>query len=152
MLYLGHFSFSELWPSPDGLPWHGLFTCVVEATSIDAAFGKFQRLIRDLAKRHDAFENVAEIYLDTCVELHALPAEGLMSFISIREGEDIGGITAALLGAKPRAGVAYQAGRETDEGVDESLPVEPFIRLKRRKRPGKRVTQVPTVPTNRTIH
>jgi hypothetical protein len=40
---------------------------------IDAAVEKFERLIRDLAKRHDLFDGVSEIYLDSCIELRSLP-------------------------------------------------------------------------------
>lgn len=150
MLYLGHFSFSQNWPAPDGEPWHALFTCVVEARTIEAAFGKFRRLIRELTKKHDAFDNVREIYLDTCVELHELPPAGLMSFISIRQGENIGGITAALLGAKSAAGTAYQYGE--DQSGDRGT-MEPFVRLRGARRSAQTKTRaIPPRLSNQTVH
>lgn len=153
MLYLGHFSFSQHWPSPDGEPWHALFTCVVEARNVDAAFGKFRRLIRELTRKHDAFDNVEAIYLDTCVELHDVPSAGLLSFISIRQGEDVGGITGALVGAKSGAAIAYEVGHEEPENPSDPIPMEPFMRLRRDKRPDQGKANRKLVrPSNQTVH
>ncbi len=126
MTYVGHFSFS----SDDGAPWHALFTCVVDAADVDAAVGKFKRLIRNVARRGDVFDGVSEIYLDSCIELRSLPKSGLLTYVTIRDGEDIGGISATLLGATSRSAVAYSWGPEPVEPSTEPRPMEPFVRLR----------------------
>lgn len=148
MLYMGHFSFDFGTPTAPESPAHGLFTCVAEAANIDAAIAKFNRLIRDLVKRHDVFDGVAEIYLDACVELRSVPRSGVMSYITIREGEDIGGISATLLGNRTRDAVSYAWGPARKPGSLQPQPMKPFIRLRRRAKvaPVETVPEVATAP------
>lgn len=155
MLYLGHFSFADDVMTAKGEPWHGAFTYVVEARSLEAALTKLARLVRTLVKRHDVFDGTSEIYLDSCVELRSVPRGGVMSYVSLRAGEDVGGISAALLGAAPSAATAYSWGRdENAEAAGELAPVEPFIRL-RRSTPRRKRGSPPTEGsrhTKDTIH
>ena len=131
MVYIGQFSYSD---EQDGNPWHGLFTCVVEARNVRAAVQKLRRLVRALAKREQVFEHVEKIYLDACIELKSVPAAGLLAYITVREGEDVGGISSALLGAPPKAASSYSWGREQDESQPVA-EVEPFLELRRTPRP-----------------
>jgi hypothetical protein len=152
MLFLGHFSFDARAAS-DSEPWHGLFTCVVEAKDVRDAVARFRRLIRSLAKRDDAFEGVDEIYLDSCIEVRALPRTGLLSFITIRQGEDIGGISASLLGIKAQNAVNYRwASPDDDEEQAEPRRMEPFVRLRRQAqtRAGRTATPPDTPPLPRS--
>jgi len=134
MMFVWHFSFA----GDNREPCHALFTCVVEAADIDAAVAKFKRLIRGAAKRGDVFDGASDIYMDSCIELRSVPSGGLMTYITIREGEDIGGISASLLGAAAGSAVAYCWGWSADEDAAEPRPIEPFLRLR-----GKRVKAKP---------
>jgi len=133
MLYVGHFSFADPDSGPNEVPWHGLFTLVAEGKSVDVAVRKFERQIRDLAKRHGLFDGVSEIYLDTCVELRTIPRAGVLTYVSIREGDDVGGISASLLGASARVGASYAWGAQQDVESTDPRPMEPFVRFRRRK-------------------
>jgi hypothetical protein len=132
VLYVGHFSFDQHASGGAGTPWHGLFTCVAEGASIDAVIPKFNRLIRGLAKQHAVFEHVDEIYMDACIELPAVPAAGVLSYITVRAGEDIGGISSSLLGNKARGPMSYACGAGGD-GADEPQRMKPFLRLRRKQ-------------------
>lgn len=127
MMYLGHFSFDQRPPKRGG-PWHGLFTLVAEAGSVAAALEKFDALIHDLAAKHDLFNDIDEIYLDSCVELAAVPKKGLLSYVTLREGEDVGGISAALLGASRTHARSYSWGMPPEDD-GESRTLEPFVQL-----------------------
>ena len=133
MLYVGHFSFADPDSGPNEVPWHGLFTLVAEGKSVGVAVRKFERQIRDLAKRHGLFDGVSEIYLDTCVELRTIPRAGVLTYVSMREGDDVGGISASLLGASARVGASYAWGAQHDVECTDPRPMEPFVRFRRRK-------------------
>jgi hypothetical protein len=133
MLYVGHFSFADPDSGPNDVPWHGLFTLVAEGKSVDVAVRKFERQIRDLARRHGLFDGVSEIYLDTCVELRTVPRAGVLTYVTIREGDDVGGISASLLGANARVGASYGWGSQQDVEATDPRPMEPFVRFRRRK-------------------
>jgi len=76
---------------------------------------------------------VSEIYLDTCVELRTIPRAGVLTYVSIREGDDVGGISASLLGASARVGASYGWGAQQDVESTDPRPMEPFVRFRRRK-------------------
>lgn len=144
MLYVGHFSFDQhAGQGADGTPWHGLFTCVAEGASIEAVIPKFNRLIRGLVKQHPVFEGVAEIYMDACIELPSVPPAGVLSYITVRAGEDIGGISSCLLGNKARGPMSYAWGTDGDEG-HEARRMKPFLRL-RPKAKGPVARDAPTL-------
>lgn len=127
MIYLGHFSFDQR-PPRRGVAWHGLFTLVAEADSVDAALETFDVLIREMAVKHDLFNDIDEVYLDSCVELAAIPKKGLLSYVTLREGEDVGGISAALLGASRKNATSYSWGAPPEiEG--EARTLEAFVQL-----------------------
>lgn len=149
MMYLGHFSFDQRPPTRGG-PWHGLFTLVAESDTVAGALEKFDLLIRDLAATQDLFNDIDEIYLDSCVELMAVPKKGLLSYVTLREGEDVGGISAALLGASRKHARSFSWGAPP-EGDGDSRTLEPFVQLTaapapvpappKRRAPKKRVTR-----------
>lgn len=147
MLYEGHFSFEDHSRGSPAEPWHGFFTCVAEAKSVDAAVVKFDRLIRALAKKQDLFDGVAEIYLDACIELRSLPKTGLLTYVAIRQGRDIGGISTTLLGASNRAAVSYEWGAKKDVEAGDLRPLKPFIRFRRRAKPNHPAPHKPLPPS-----
>ena len=77
MLYLGHFSFSEINEDDDGRFGH--FSCMVEAKNPEGAEKAFKKLILDMRKKKKLFTEPADIYLDTFIELGALPATGVVT-------------------------------------------------------------------------
>jgi hypothetical protein len=128
MLYLGHFSFSQDMPQPDSQnaePWHGYFTTVAEAPDAETAIKKFRRLLRRLSGSA-MFEGVCEIYLDTCVEIRTVPARGFLAHFSSRAGEDLGGISTSVVGAKASEATSFDLGPDDSE---EEQPCEPFVVL-----------------------
>ena len=50
MIYIGHFSFKNPGRGQDSNGWHGYFTCVAEADSVEKAGDKFHLLLRRLRK------------------------------------------------------------------------------------------------------
>jgi hypothetical protein len=149
MFYLGHFSFAEDTGEAPSEPWHGSFTCVTEAPDVDAALDAFTRLIRAIDRKEKVFSHVGEIYLDSCVELPAIPRSGVLSFIFFHPGMHTGGMSASLLGAAPRTGTAYTLQLDEDPHAPEPAGVEPFIRFARDKaarKPGKRRSTLKLVP------
>jgi hypothetical protein len=158
MFYLGHFSFAEDTGEGAPDPWHGSFTCVAEASDVAAALDTFMRLIRALDRKEKVFSNVGEIFLDSCVELPAIPRAGVLSFIFFHPGMHTGGMSASLLGAAPRTGTAYRWQVEDDASTPEPVGIEPFIRFARAspvRKPAKRKSGprlVPPMPFKGTIH
>lgn len=134
MLYLGHFSFSQDMPEPDSKfvePWHGYFTTLAEAADAEAAIKKFRRLMHRLAGTA-MFEGVREIYLDTCVEIRTVPVRGFLAHFSSRAGEDLGGISTSVVGAKESEASSFDLGPDDSE---EEQQCEPFLVLVHGPRP-----------------
>lgn len=77
MLYLGHFSFDEITEEDDGR--FGYFSCLVEAQSPDHVEKAFKKLIKEMRKKKTLFTEPADIYLDTFIELGALPPSGVVT-------------------------------------------------------------------------
>ena len=137
MLYLGHFSFAEeegTGESAQSDSWHGYFTCVAEADDVEAAVRKFKVLLRRLRDRDDMFDGVQRIYLDSCIEIHSIPAAGFLAHLSLREGKDIGDISTSIRGATEEQAVAFHL--ESDEENEDGEPQEsePFIVFKHIRR------------------
>lgn len=138
MLYLGHFSFSQRLRRRrrrSAEPWHGHFTAVADAPDPNAALSKFRRLLGRLG-RHAMFEGVREIYLDVGVEIRSVPAAGFIAHFSMREGDDPGGVSTSVRGAKPSQAMGFSL--EPNDSAEEQQ-VEPFVVLGTRPRlvPGK---------------
>ncbi len=77
MLYLGHFSFDEHNDDDEGR--FGYFSCMVEAKSPEHAEKAFKKLILDMRKKKTLFTEPADIYLDTFIEIGALPPTGVVT-------------------------------------------------------------------------
>ena len=75
MLYLGHFSFDSTEPTAGkrSRAWHGYFTCAVEADDVDVALERFKKLILELRKKSDLFQDAEGVDLETCVEIRSVP-------------------------------------------------------------------------------
>jgi hypothetical protein len=129
-LYVGHFSFS-IDSKTD--PWHGFFTLVANAQSIEQALEKFRLLLIEIRKdkKRGVLSDVKEVYLDTCIEVSRIPEAGLMTYFDSMHGEQPGGINIGPIGAPDDEGTAeaYHLGPDDYEGTEQSGPVpsEPFL-------------------------
>ena len=130
MLYLGHFSFSfePKARQKKGQAWHGYFTALTEAADATTALRKLEALIRKTAESSDLFSDVADIYLESCVELRATPRAGFLAHLALEEGESRGSISTTLPGVSRRHARSYHYEPDAvdDDGAFEA---EPFIEL-----------------------
>ena len=133
MLFLGHFSFSyeSRLASRRAMPWHGHFTAVAEARNVDAALEKFSALIHDLAAQNDLLTVVEEIYLDSCIEVNAIPRAGFIGQVNLQEGDSPGGISTTLPRTAEKHAVSYHLEPESEE-ADGSYEPWPFVVLKKK--------------------
>ena len=141
MLYLGHFSFDSTEPTTGkrSRAWHGYFTCVVEADDVNVALERFKRLILELRKTSDLFQDSEGVGLEACVEIRSVLRHGFLAFYNLLEGEDQGGVSTAIRGANERQAVAFRAHVPGDEGSEDELEAEPFVTFRpaRRLAPAK---------------
>src|SRR2546422_4013186 len=102
MVYLGHFSFeSHHSVVPEGpASWHGYFSCMAEAESVERALDKFDTLLRRLARTSTVFSEVKEVYLDSCIEIKSIPSRGFMAYYKETRGECNGAISTSLVGVR----------------------------------------------------
>ena len=130
MLYLGHFSFSfePKARQKNAQAWHGYFTAVTEAADATTALRKLEALIRKTAESSDLFSDVADIYLESCVELRSTPRAGFLAHLALEEGQTRGSISTTLPGVSRRHARSYHYEPDTvdDDGAFEA---EPFIEL-----------------------
>lgn len=127
MLYLGHFSFDaggdDEGDDDDEAVEHGYFTVLASAETVADAFEKFKVLIPRIGRDHELFDSGTHVYLDACIEVKDLPAEGLLTHVVVAlDGEN--SIAASLLGAPAGAGQAYGWGShdEHDEIASAATP------------------------------
>jgi hypothetical protein len=133
MLYLGQFSFDpgdagddeedgDAADEGEGVQ-HGYFTVLASAETVADAFEKFKILIPRIGKENELFDSGTHVYLDACIEVRELPAEGLFAHVVIAlDGEH--SIAASLLGAPTGAGQAYGWGEHArdDEIASAAIP------------------------------
>lgn len=134
MLYLGHFSFvfEAKARQKKGQAWHGYFTAVTDAPDATAALRKLEALVRKSAESSDLFSDVADIYLESCVEVRSVPRAGFLAHVAIEEGESRGSISTTLPGVGRRHARSYHY--EPDMVDDDgSFEAEPFIELLTKK-------------------
>ncbi len=134
MLFLGHFSFAyeSRLASRRAEPWHGHFTALAEARNVDAALEKFGALIHEFAEKHDLLDDVEEIYLDSCIEVSAIPRAGFIGQVNLQEGDSPGGISTTLPRTAEKNAVSYHLEPESEE-ADGSYEPWPFVVLKKKK-------------------
>lgn len=139
MLFLGHFSFAyeSRLGSRRAQPWHGHFTTVAEARTVDAALEKFAALIHHLAENHELLADVEEIYLDSCIEVKSVPRGGFVGQVNLQQGDSPGGISTTLPRTAEKNAVSYHLEPESEE-QDGSYEPWPFVVLKKRKPKRKR--------------
>lgn len=121
MIYLAHFDFVE-----DGLgsdESHGYFTCMVEAINIDDALDKFKALLLTLRKEEDVLDEVEEVFLDSCIEIHTVPKAGFLANYVSYQGTRTASISTTIRGATDEHCIAY--GLEPDEEGEQEIT--PFI-------------------------
>ena len=83
----------------------------------------------------ELFSDVAEIYLESCVELKSVPKAGFLAHVALEEGESLGSISTTLPSVNRKYATSYHLEPEqTDE--DGAFDAEPFIVLK--KTPAKK--------------
>lgn len=128
MVYVGHFSFESHGSPASGSPtaYHGFFTCVAEALSVETALVKFETLLRRIHNTDDIFRGVDMIHLDSCIEIKLIPSTGFLAYFCEVRGKIQGAIWTSLIGvgAKHAAGYHFQSTGVDDEDVFES---EPFL-------------------------
>ena len=130
MVYLGHFSFeSHHSVVPEGpASWHGYFSCMAEAESVERALDKFDALLRRLARTSTVFSEVAEVYLDSCIEIKSIPRNGFMTYYKETRSECKQSISTSLVGVSSNHQLAaYEfTGEQGVDNVDASV-AEPFV-------------------------
>lgn len=135
MLFLGHFSFAyeSRLASRRAEPWHGHFTAMAEARNVDAALEKFGALIHDMAEKNDLLDDVEEIYLDSCIEVSAIPRAGFIGQVNLQEGDSPGGISTTLPRTAQKNAVSYHLEPE-EQDADGSYEPLAFVVLKKQKK------------------
>lgn len=137
MLYVGHFY---------GQGTHGQvqFTIVAESAKLEGAIRKMRLNIEahfgsDAA---DAFAGIEAIHLATLVEIKAMPAKGLVTFVQSLQlpGDEWSEISTSLPGVSSRHADALSFGEEAEDGTFTELP---FLELRHEpvKKQGKRTSK-----------
>jgi len=128
MVYVGHFSFLTATDGAheDAEAWHGYFTCVAEAESVEVALTKFQALLRRLRRSHEIFTGVDRVQLDSCIEIKSIPMRGFLAHYCEEKGERQPAITTSLFGVCAKHAAGYQwVANDASEGDD--CRSEPFL-------------------------
>ena len=140
MIYLAHFSFSfeskVRRKAPQ--PWHGYFTAVAEAKDVNGALKKLETLVLKSVEGSELFSDVAEIYLESCVELKSVPKAGFLAHVALEEGESLGSISTTLPSVNRKYATSYHLEPDTTD-EDGAFDAEPFIVLK--KAPAKKAAK-----------
>ena|SRR5207249_6182535 len=129
MIYLGHFSCRSDKSAPQAANWHGYFTYVAEAESVEDALRKIQAQLRRLARTTSIFSDVEEVYLDSCIEIKSIRKTGFLAYYKEMRGECNEAISTSLLGVGPkdRDVSAYQfTGERFADDVAEPA-IQPFV-------------------------
>lgn len=114
-LYIAHLSFATDGESELG-PWHGYCTVVVEAGDIDEALDKVTERVTTMKREGDVFEEIGELFLDSCVEIRSVPEEGLLAHFQEWNGEAEGSIAATIPDYTGDDVDGYHMGPEEQEG------------------------------------
>src|SRR5256712_13694688 len=87
------------------------------------ALDKFDALLRRLARTSTVFSEVAEVYLDSCIEIKSIPRNGFMTYYKETRGECNESISTSLFGTSSNHHVAaYEFTGEQDvHTVDASV-------------------------------
>lgn len=129
MLYIGHFSFVDSLADEEGQATSiGAFQCLAEADDIDAALEKFKAIIGDLHARGDMFDEIADIFLDSCVEIRQVPEAGMLTHFQewTVQCSRVGSISTDLPGVGEECAAAFCCGPESTLD-EEEVEVEPFV-------------------------
>ncbi len=118
MLYISHLSFHT--ERQDEEPWHGYFTCVVDAPGIESALDKTRDLIRRLKDEEDVLEDIDAVYLESCVEVKSVPDGGFMASFQEWDGEVQGSIVTSVRGTSGDNAVAFGWVADETEGEEEA--------------------------------
>jgi hypothetical protein len=99
-----------------------------EAESVELALEKFDVLLRRLARRSTVFSDVEEVYLDSCIEIKAIPRNGFMAYYKEARVESNEAISTSLVGVRSNDHlVAYEfIGEQCVDSVDASVS-QPFL-------------------------
>jgi len=130
MIYLGHFSFKSGDDGRASDSWHGHFTYIAEADSVEKALQKFQAQIHRIARITGVFRGVATVYLDSCIEIKSIRKAGFLAHYEEMRGECGEAISTSLVGVgKNKDLVAYQfTGQDCGDGTDAGASVvQPFV-------------------------
>src|SRR4051812_42148894 len=82
-VYVAHFSFGI---NPDAGPFDdGQCTAVVQAAHAAEAVEKFRAVLRDMKARHEAFELVERVYMDSCAEMATPPNDAVVTHMELSD-------------------------------------------------------------------
>jgi hypothetical protein len=132
MVFLGHFSCGSFRMPDSDDEWRGHFTLIADAPDVTRALRTFRKLILDAA-RGAALEDVEAVYLDACIELPAIPKGGMMTWLALLAGEDLGSVSCALPMRRRHRARLYQWGPQPED-EESTTEVEAFVTLPRRRR------------------
>ena len=111
---------------------------MAEAKDINNALKKLEALVLKSVEGSELFSDVAEIYLESCVELKSVPKAGFLAHVALEEGESLGSISTTLPSVNRKYATSYHLEPEqADE--DGAFDAEPFIVLK--KAPAKKAAK-----------
>ena len=133
MLYIGHFSFVESLADEEGQGTSiGAFQCLAEADDIDTALEKLKAIIVDLHERGDMFDEIEDIFLDSCVEVRHVPEDGMLTHFQewTVQCSRVGSISTDVPGVGQDCAAVFRCGPEADlddEEVEAEVEVEPFV-------------------------
>lgn len=133
MVYIGHFSFIRNSEKVDDRvnnnSFHGCFTLVAEAESVESALEKFRDQILNLNNEEDIFYGVNEVFLDACIECKTIPDSGFLAYFVEWTGLADGSLSTTIRGATEEQVNAYSLGTETIDDDSVSFEEEPFLVL-----------------------
>jgi hypothetical protein len=98
----------------------GHCVAIVEAPDPEAALDKFRALMSEAKAREGLFELVKRVYLDSCTEMVAVPREGLITFMELRDPRG-GSIEAANVGSAQRLAVTAFGFGDPDADVEQPI-------------------------------
>jgi hypothetical protein len=129
MIYVGHFSFRcpDRGQEADGC--YGYFTGIVDAESVDKVGNKFQLLLRRLRKTSTVFDELTNVYLDSCTEIRSMPKNGFVAYFNEIRGESFGEISTELIGVGDNSKhvSAYHVVEHPEKEDAEPSVLEPFL-------------------------
>jgi hypothetical protein len=131
MLYLGHFCYTGEHPSGplQGQEMSGHFSCLVEADDPESAGKRFLSLIRASRRSSDAFDGIADVFLDTMIAVKSLPKKGVVTHLAQFLQPLPDSVSIALPDTSGRFcdAFSFESDEAAEEEGDQVGEAEPFV-------------------------